>query len=344
MLLPALLLIAASADAHVPLYCGSACCTPHHDHTVSQAVYIRGSGGFSIPKSKIPASHTLIDYDVVMKKNYDPSTYSLHIGCGQCGVSAPRVTQLLYKDPVIEPFTQTPIYGLFKGVDRPQFKTRHLKSCPYPQFTIWIADFNNRTDGNPLIWSAVVGHSEQFTAGELFLFPVFILNNHGWYWNQMWFTYPVILVFLFPASAFLVWNHPFRWSVADLRGVRERLYAAATFFFAASILEIIVHLFVAAHGASFIGFGIGLGAVVAVGNLFPLSITLISWSSMYHPTWIISHKWWWLLELLSGFSYFFLFGSGLWMSPLFVILASIVRAATPSPTQFDIVSAGQALL
>ena len=108
----------------------------------------------------------------------------------------------------------------------------------------------------------------------------------------------------FPSLCIPGLNHPFRWSVADLR-CQERLYAAATFFVAAAI-EIIVHLFVAAHGASFSGFGIGIGAVVAAGNLFPLTITLITWSSMYHPTWIISRRWWWpsnFLVVLATFSY-----------------------------------------
>ena len=298
---------------------------------------MRGSGGYGISKFHLPYGHHHIDYDVVMKKNYDPSTFSLRVGCGQCGVSAPPVTNITYKRPVIEPFTQTPYFGLFDGVDRPTYDSSDLSSCPSPEFTVWIQDYGNRSNGDPLIWSAVVGRGESFTAGELFMFPGYILNNHGWWWNQLWFTYLLVVILLGVAFTVGTYIWPFHWSWADLRGVRERLYATACFFFVAASLEIIVHLFIAAGGSSYDGFGVGIAAVVVVGNLFPMAITIITWVAMYHPTWFITQQWWWPVELLSGFSYFFLFGSGFWISPMCIMAAAIVRACTRDNSMADVV-------
>lgn len=98
-----------AALGHVPSYSGGVenCFTPVHHHSVSQAVYLRGSGGLEVHVESDTSpfdtvNGELIDFDAVFKEAYDTSTYSLHVGCGGCVAT---------QDPIVEPPFPLDWYG-----------------------------------------------------------------------------------------------------------------------------------------------------------------------------------------------------------------------------------------
>ena len=89
-----------------------------------------------------------------------------------------------YEPAVIEPFTQTRYGSVFPKEQR-KYNSSGLRYdvCDQGHFTIRLVDYMNRTDAEPIVWGAVIGLSERFTFEELFLFPLFVLRNHGSSWN-----------------------------------------------------------------------------------------------------------------------------------------------------------------
>ena len=81
----------ALLPSHVPTYGGDVenCFKLPHIHTVSQVVYIHGSGGLEIHVEDDTTPFDtqggeLIDFDAVFREEIDQSTYSLYVGCGGC--------------------------------------------------------------------------------------------------------------------------------------------------------------------------------------------------------------------------------------------------------------------
>jgi len=337
----------AAVIAHVPTYdgCSSGCCKPPHHHTTSQVVYIRGTGGLEvhIDSSSKPfdiLGHEVIDIDAVFKYEYDPSTYSLYVGCGGCmpGVDPIVVAPTTipgYEPGVLEPFTQTSYRSVWKKEDR-TFNTSVLleSGCPEQHFTIRVVDYSNRTDGSPLIWGAIIGLKESFTFVELLSFPIYIAKNHGDSWNLVGWTLYVLL----PFSVLEWWAK--RWAIkryiwggmpspldASMRyRPRAWFYDLAIIGFVWSAWEMFVHLLIAQSNAEFgHEFFVTLGGVIGIGIGIPFPITLASFWSMYHPTWVLAQSWWIPLEMLAAFCYLFLFGAGFYLGPAAVFLASVAR-------------------
>ena len=185
----------ALARAHVPTYetnddggNGVTCAHLPHDHTTSQVVYLRGSGGVELDADEIDAD--TIDFDVVFRDEPSPETYSLYVGCGGCAaddalLNASRVVVTGYETPVLEPFTQTAYRSAFEKDNR-KFNASALQSdvCPQGHFTIRLVQH----EGDEIVWGAVVGLAERFTYVELMLFSFFILRNHGQTWNELPWT------------------------------------------------------------------------------------------------------------------------------------------------------------
>ena len=70
---------------HVPTYDGAVenCFSPPRVHTISQAIYLKGSGGLEIHCSAASCPFSLdelLDVDAVFRDEVDQSTYSLYIG------------------------------------------------------------------------------------------------------------------------------------------------------------------------------------------------------------------------------------------------------------------------
>ena len=327
--------------SHVPTYngCSDGCCTPPHHHDISQVIYRKGSGGLEIHYTdKGPfdlSNNEMLDVDAVFKHEYDQSTYALYIGCGGCvphqdNLVIPPVALNGYQPGEVEPFTGTAYRSVFPKAQR-KFNTSLLKTCDQGHFTIRLVDFANRTDGSTLIWGAVVGLGESFTFVELLSYPIFVLKNHGDTWNGYAWTVYLIFFMMIPVwwldRAFGIWApNPFTRGMAN--EPRAWLYEFATIAFLGTALEMFTHLCIAqSHAEWGYAFWVGLIGVIIIGNGLPIAITQITWWGMYHrdDNWVISRPWWAPIELLSGLSYFFLFGAGFFIGPTLVCLAAIVR-------------------
>lgn len=341
------------AVAHVPTYTGCVenCCTPPHTHTTSQVIYLRGSGGLEIhvESETVPldvADNEVLDVDVVFRDEIDQSTYSLYIGCGGCVASEdPIVITALplygYEPATIEPFTQTVYRSVLSPAAR-KYNTSGLRAavCDQAHFTIRLVDHMNRTDGRPIVWAPVIGLGESFTFTELLEFPIYILRNHGPYWNEMSYTYPLWLLVGAPllvigataalrgcGVAVLDANPCTRTDEAPI-DPREMLYQLAIVAFAASGLDELTHLLYAQAGNP-VGYGlwVGLFIVILVAQGVPIAAVCVAWWGLRHreDNWVLASPWWAPLELLAGFGFLFFLGAGFFVGPACIMLAAIVR-------------------
>ena len=322
------LLIHLASTAHVPTYCEGTCCTLPHAHTTSQVVYMKGTGGVEIAIDQFDKDGELIDIDAVFRDRVDPTKYDLHVGCGRCkNFSATPVRAPDYQPPEFEPFTQTAYRSVFAKEDR-VFDTLELDSCAAGYFTISLTDHHAEPS---IIWAPVIGIGEKFTFAELLAFPVYILRNHGPTWNNLGFTYWSWLA----AAAFVllarnIWRlrrcgRPLTTYVA-----RSHLYEVALLSFLIAALEeathlIYVHIGVPISSALYIG----IFGVILVGQGVPAIFTMIVWScagARVRACSCASSSLWAPFEVLTGFSFLFLFGSGFFIGPAAIMLAGTVRA------------------
>lgn len=204
------------ALGHVPQYdCVNGCCHAQHHHETSQVAYLKNSGGveLDVDDLKIDGDGEIVDFDFVFKKEYDKSTYSLHVGCGGCASSLPDhydpvLTRPLampenYQNAKLESFTQTAYFPLLPEGDVRKFNTTALKNCSSHHFSLRLVKRDNATED--IVWGAVLGcpefRCERFTPLELISFPIFVLRNHGTTWNDASWT----LVFYALLMAAVLW-------------------------------------------------------------------------------------------------------------------------------------------
>ena len=354
-------LLSAPYLGHVPILCTDEdrCCTVKHQHDTSQAVFGRGSGGIeiSLPSLEYPFNITggeKIDFDFVVRDELDEATYSVYIGCGGCHekdpIHAPALPHMGYFGQ-LESFTQTYIYSVIPEKNR-VFDTSHLANCTAKSFTLRVIDHEGRPSSEPLVWAAVLGKGESFTPFELFLFPTWILANHGSWWNEMEWTFWLIL-FLIAPLLIGAWREAqrmcggtplssmgTRWimrdgtSVYQVRDVhpREFLYDIATWFVVAASLEITVHLIYAqSKGPVEMHLLVALTFSLLAGQLFPLLFVIIAWSSVF---WVkssdsllrgLSSRWLGITEFLLGLYMLFVLGGGFYVGGFAVLVASVLR-------------------
>ena len=334
--------------SHVPTYSGCVenCCTPPHSHTISQVLYLKGSGGLEIHIDSLNSpfdilGNEILDVDAVFRDEVDQSTYNLYIGCGGCVASEdkiviPPLNLSGYEVGEVEPFTQTRYRSVFEKVKR-KFNTSLLQGCREEHFTIRLEDRLNRTGDDAIVWAPVIGLAESFTFMELFEFPIYILRNHGYTWNNLPFTFwiwifvgvPLLinsLRYILIYYKFDVLN-PFKHEVLKLINVREIFYELALYAFTAAAFEEFTHLLYVQIGIPVsYQFYVGLFAVIFVGQVVPIIFVCVVWSSMYHRgSWCISSPWWSPFEILTGFSFLFLFGAGFFVGPFSIMIAGIIR-------------------
>ena len=335
---------------HVPTYgtCANNCCVPPRIHTISQVIYLQGEGGLElhIDSDTSPfniANAEIINADAVFRDEIDQSTYDLYIGCGGCGsndalLPQSKISLFGYQPLEIEPFTQTAYRSVFPKNER-TFNSKNLESlqCPGRHFTIRLIDYKNRTDSSDIIWGPVIGLDESFTLVELLEFPLYILRNHGYMWNDLGYTYwiwlfigtPLIinlcrsLLFILCRSKYRILT-PFRQNVQ----AREILYEFAIIGFSAAGFEELTHLLYVQIGNP-VGYGlyVGLFVIIIFTQGISLLFTCVVWNSMYHRKdhWIISNPLWAPLEIATGFSFLFLFGAGFYVGPVAIMIAGVVR-------------------
>ena len=232
--------------AHVPKYGTGTdnCFQPPHHHDTSQVIYLKGSGGLEIhyQGNKEPFDFsTHIDFDVVLKERYDQTTYAVYVGCGGCVASVdpivlPEPTAIdEYQEASIEPFTMTRYYSVFEEGQRRKFDADLLRpgQCDQEHWAIRLVDFHNRTEEGheTLIWGAVVGLGESFAWHELLSFPSYILRNHGEAWNQLGWTYPIILPLVLLGSFGERWARRLfgEWVYASMKR-KDSIFATSRFW------------------------------------------------------------------------------------------------------------------
>ena len=264
-----------------------------------------------------------------------------------------------WDDGTIEPFTQTAYFSpIVKARRKFNASLLNSKRCDQAHFTVRLVQTANATED--VVWSAVIGLAEQFTAEELVSFPLYVLLNHADVWNNAGFTAwlnfflfaPLVLVMtrtsLKACNVRVLELITFR----NMRIViffddwREVFYEIAIVSFIATALEMIVHLCIAIQGLTDVGgfFG-GLG-VALIPNGLGIALALNNWTALRYrrqlfvdndwpETKSCSERWYklssnpWLapLEIATGVSFLFLFGAGTFVGPAAIIIAGCIRFA-----------------
>ena len=335
--------------AHVPTYENSVdnCFKPKHDQSISQVVYLQGSGGLEIHTDQIDvAGNEKIYFDVTMRHKYDLTTFALYVGCGGCIWNQDEIVEqrreVAYQRSELEPFTQTPMHALFKKDTF--YDAGALASCEPKHWTIRIVDFHNRTKKGhgTLIWGAVLADpTEFFEADEVMEFPLYMLSNHGLTWNGLpgtwWIILVLTVVFFVIGMAYTTAQHrngKMLWSKSFfddnvVLDPRNWLCFCSILGFSAALMETFFHLVFAQSQVDFgHQFAIGL-AVVFVGNGFPIFIQWLIWRYTVYDRipkscWF-KPKGWAFFALLVGVSWFFFFGAGFYIGPSFACLDALVR-------------------
>lgn len=215
----------AALVAHVPQYdgCDHNCCHPPHGPTTSQVAYLRGSGGVEYDISELKGEE-VIHFNIVFKKPYDTSLFSVYAGCGGCASekpfhwdeprSLPLALRETYYDAKLEAFTQHSYYEVIRrpidenGDDQsPRFNTSVLSNCSSKHFSVRLIAHDNVTED--IVYGVVVGceglSCERFTALELLSFPLYVIRNHGPAWNEATWTLILIALTLPLVMAFILW-------------------------------------------------------------------------------------------------------------------------------------------
>ena len=309
---------------HVPTYgtCMDNCCVPPKDPTISQVIYIKGTGGLELHLDDILGP--TIDFDAVFRDNVDPATFRLYVGCGGCMPSDPIVIEPYlfdtYQEVEVEPFTQTAYQSAFP-VSQRTFETSRLSNCTQGHFTVRLVDDIERTE--PIVWGAVVGLGEEFTPMELLEFPIYVLRNHGDSWNDLWYTYWAwLLLLVLIVLVIHRCNIEFRSAFHDI----------ALVGFLAAALEMLTHLIYVQVGHPIgWGFWVALFLVIGLSNGVPILIVL-GMRRLRGARWA---PW----EILGGLSLLFLFGSGFYVGPIALVLSGFVRLV-PSPARDVVVVYG----
>ena len=209
---------AVFVNGHVPQYdgCDHNCCHPPHDPTTSQVAYLKNSGGVEYDIADLKGEP--LDFNIVLKKDYDPSVFSIYAGCGGCASSMPfnfdpPLSQPLglannYPPAEFEPFTQHAYYELLPECEAcRQVLPSQLVNCSSHHVSVRLVVHDNATED--IVWGAVVGcegfECERFTPLELLSFPIYVIRNHGPAWNDAAWTLPLIAVLVPILMAIVCW-------------------------------------------------------------------------------------------------------------------------------------------
>jgi hypothetical protein len=204
-------LLVASA-VHVPQYgdsCDQNCCHPPHDPKTSQVAHLTNSGGIEYGVDEL--HDPVLEFNVVFKKRYDPTTFSIFVGCGGCATAEPVSPPLdlpeAYAAVKFEPFTQHAYYELLPEGDARRFNTSALRNCSSHHASVRLIVHDNATED--VVYGVVVGcaglECERFTAIELLSWPIFVLRSHGPEWNDARWTIVLLALTVPMVAAAVVW-------------------------------------------------------------------------------------------------------------------------------------------
>lgn len=270
------------SPAHVPRYgdnCEFNCCRPPYDPGASQVSYLKGSGGIEYAIDEL--DNATLNFGFVFKKRYDPSTFSVHVGCGGCAsgpfphweepLASPLDLPDVYHAVKFDPFTQHAHYELFsEGVER-RFNTSLLSNCSSRRASVRLVVYDNATE--EVVYGVVVGCSgfecHTPTALERIMLPLYALHIHATAWNDKFWTI-VLLALVVPVVAaapiWLWWGGlsiyyvPVRSEKQDTQDTSGRkgtavfslrcvFYGLACYALAVDLLETFAHFLVGAQEA-----------------------------------------------------------------------------------------------
>ena len=241
-----------------------------------------------------------------------------------------------YEPVEVEPFTQTAYMSIIPKEKR-KFNTSLLESCLTGHFTIRLVDYGNRTAfKEPIVWGPVIGLGESFTVWELLEFPVYILRNHGEYWNELGYTY---WLWLFLGAPIVY--HLFRrllkrkhFLQREKWDPREVCYEIAIIGFMAAGLEEFTHLMYAQSSASLgYGFWVGFLVVIILAQGTGILFSILLWNTIYTKNKCLSSRIWAPLEIFTGVSLLLLLGSGFYVGPIAIVSAGAIRFREFNDTQ-----------
>ena len=187
-----------SAVAHVPTYDGACdavwCCTPPHHHDPSQVIYLRGSAAsctWRTSTSQAARSSTWTSSSAT-----SPTTRRTRSTLGAAAAPRTRAPRAARARQRLPGRRARALYA--NGVPqhlqegRPQVRHQparrvHLQALYHP------ARGSTPTPATRIVWGPVIGLAEWFTFRELAEFPLFILANHGYAWNEMAYSWWLIV-------------------------------------------------------------------------------------------------------------------------------------------------------
>ena len=333
-------MLALLALSHIPQWGPYAenCAEGHHrGASQSQVSYFRGSGGleFELEADDEP----VVKFDVLLRDEAAVDSFSLHVGCGRCRRvdSLPPNISVDFDHSTVEPFTQMSMISALHEDSR-EFNASGCSGY----VTIRLEDHGTRTDGDPLVYSIVLGKDEVFSLAELLAFPVIILRLHGGDWTDLGWTWwlnlflvaPIIWPILRLCCRLAKYDTP---KQKRMWSIREIIYDVALRVYLAAAIEELLHLLVAwaASGEADMGVPVGIG-VILISQVIPLLFVLALWTSIGFCgcgdiRGMLDDPFTGFFEFLIGFALLFCLGSGFYAGPVLLMAASIVRCCEPRP-------------
>jgi len=174
-----LTLVIAIATAHVPFF-EKDISHIKKNRDISQAYYWKNDGYLYASETDQMPQNTLIE--IVTSAASDKCSVVINCDAQNTNVNFSRPPQ-----KTVEPFTQSSYHKVYSS-----------------DLTCTDTFSVNGTCGIP--WASVVGKKEQFTAKELFMFPVYTSKIHGSWWNKSYLTGWLILAIGFLLTLYLIYS------------------------------------------------------------------------------------------------------------------------------------------
>ena len=177
------LAVAAAATAHVPIYPDGSLYVVDRDATISQVIYSPGAQiQVEVPKKFLPDDELHVDLIVRDKVDMDKLRFAVSCDATLLFSATPRGNFSL-QEGKLEAFTQTSYFSVLEGEDHDNHRVGpaiDVSGCSQA-LTIVAAHTNVHETHGPI--GIVIGHTEEFTFGELMSFGHYALMNHGFWWN-----------------------------------------------------------------------------------------------------------------------------------------------------------------
>jgi hypothetical protein len=201
-----------------------------------------------------------------------------------------------------------------------------------------------------LVWGPVIGLEEDETLAPLALlqYPIFVLRNHGPYWNEQGWTYWVVLFLVAPLLVVAVWaSLRTCYAVEIPRTSKKQAYTVGIVGFTAALLENLYHTIYAQVGIpvggelstalvlNFLSNGLGILLCIAAWSSSDFDKATMGMDECRYPDcckactrgcWKCSGNRWWIIGEFAAAAFFlFFFGAGFYIGPIGIFFGAIFR-------------------